>query len=133
MAILHPSAAHDHALGVTYVAFWSSHRLFLSAYHPNGPAGTIPPEITLVAGSAKLDDETNPANPALDTLRRSGHLLVLRSDSEDPIPEQRCGVTIFQDGDRSSQAGVYYRNASGDLMCRYVTIGTGVTNAMKLI
>lgn len=133
LAILHPSAAHDHALGVTYVAFWSSHRLFLSAYHPNGPAGTIPPEITLVAGSAKLDDETNPANPALDTLRRSGHLLVLRSDSEDPIPEQRCGVTIFQDGDRSSQAGVYYRNASGDLMCRYVTIGTGVTNAMKLI
>lgn len=128
-----PAGTHLPHYDAAMLFFWCGGKVFTTRYAPIHGSQTILQPMYLVAGNSDFELNTNSANGTFLQLASTGHLHSMRSGSEEEdVPQQRVGVAVMQSAGQYSTVAVYYENASGDVMCRYVKPNGRVGQAFKV-
>lgn len=122
------------SIGVHFIAFWSAGKIFVAKLTCiDGFNKYILNYVTLVAGSRKLEDETNELNKYLLDLEQSGRIRVDRNFEELDVPIQSPAIFMSENPNYIGQLVLYYKLSTGDLVARTVDPNGKISQIYKIV
>ena len=136
-AVFCPVLAYDEILDLTYCAFWSSGKIFITTLPNSTIEGAyVLSNITLVAGNRDFTTADNTSHPYLKSLVDNNYLVVEQlGDLEVDIPRQSVGIIISKNKSYSSDVFIYYKNensASSNIYVRKLNSDGSISERYKV-